>query len=401
MKKLEFVLVSTLLLVISCDWPFNAKESDENIFELNISHDIIRVMPTAQILLSWSEITVESFASFRIERKTVSDTLWTTVAELSNSLLTSYLDTINDDENLLYRVGIVDTEDKIVWAEGSTSIPRTTTVIIPDEFTTIQPAINSALLDDGDEIKVKPGHYAETLYIAGKDILIKSFDGYEYTFLTRTELPDSVDAQRVVNISSGTLDGFTIENGEPMHGSGGGIVIAGNAMVKNCYISDNYAKAYKNGGYGGGVYILDNGKLYNSIIVNNTCFKEGCPKGIFAHSAHGEIINNTIVSNDVLISGNCTGLVFINNIIYNTDPDIHFADDSSKSGVIIDYSILVQNNGLGQNNIYADPQFIDNIGFLTQLTSPAIDAGHPDEEYNDIDGTRNDIGAYGGPHNKK
>ena len=49
------------------------------------------------------------------------------------------------------------------------------------------------------------------------------------------------------------------------------------------------------------------------------------------------------------------------------------------------------------NNITGDPQFVDNIDLLLSPTSPGIDAGHPNELYLDADGTRNDIGAYGGP----
>ena len=35
--------------------------------------------------------------------------------------------------------------------------------------------------------------------------------------------------------------------------------------------------------------------------------------------------------------------------------------------------------------------------FTLRTSSPAIDAGDPDAAYNDIDGTRNDMGGYGGP----
>jgi hypothetical protein len=58
----------------------------------------------------------------------------------------------------------------------------------------------------------------------------------------------------------------------------------------------------------------------------------------------------------------------------------------------------------GANDISADPSF-DNahcsIGspssFALSGSSPAIDAGDPDNAYNDEDGSRNDMGAYGGP----
>ena len=48
----------------------------------------------------------------------------------------------------------------------------------------------------------------------------------------------------------------------------------------------------------------------------------------------------------------------------------------------------------------SDPKFVDweNGDYRLQSTSPAIDAGPPDPQYNDRNGSRNDIGMFGG-HN--
>ena len=50
--------------------------------------------------------------------------------------------------------------------------------------------------------------------------------------------------------------------------------------------------------------------------------------------------------------------------------------------------------------VVSDPQFTDDASGDFSLRagySPAIDAGDPDARYDDQDGTRNDIGALGGP----
>ena len=54
----------------------------------------------------------------------------------------------------------------------------------------------------------------------------------------------------------------------------------------------------------------------------------------------------------------------------------------------------------GNENLDADPKFTDkdNGDFTLALASPAINAGPPDTQYNDRDGSRNDIGMFGG-HN--
>ncbi|MFC1527168.1 hypothetical protein ACFL5D_00285 [Candidatus Neomarinimicrobiota bacterium] len=388
------IYIFLLLLSTGCNSPFKT-DTTVAIFELFASHDIVRVMPSATVLLFWDEITVESFQEYKIERKTVNDTAWTEVKSLYNPLQITYVDTIWNDDDLIYRVGIVDVDENTRWATTSISIPRTTSVIVPDVFETIQPAFVSGLMDDGDTIIVKPGTYEETISIAGKDVLIKSTDGFKSTLLLRTARPDSIDQLRVVNISSGILDGFSIKFGDPMHGSGGGISISKNATVKNCYIAQNVADSNENGG-GGGVFLGDNGNLYNNIIAYNSSYMDFA-NGIYIVAAHGEIINNTIVGNDIVIRGDCTGLLLRNNIIFDSYPDISFAPQASQAGVTIDYSLFDNNVSIGSDNINANPDFMDNVDFILSPNSPCIDAGHPDNQYLDKDGTRNDIGAYGGP----
>jgi len=58
----------------------------------------------------------------------------------------------------------------------------------------------------------------------------------------------------------------------------------------------------------------------------------------------------------------------------------------------------------GTGNIFSDPQFVlfsltdppESLDYHLRSSSPCIDAGNPDPQYNDLDGTRNDMGVYGG-----
>jgi len=79
------------------------------------------------------------------------------------------------------------------------------------------------------------------------------------------------------------------------------------------------------------------------------------------------------------------GVVVQNNLYYKTSS---LSTTRVAGGVIHSGSII------------ADPKFTDsaNGDFTLQATSPAINAGPPDPQYNDRDGTRNDIGMFGG-HN--
>ena len=388
MKKI--LIIATTFVILSCNWPFNTNTAKDDVFELTISHNIQRVMPSAHVILSWSEITVENFRAYIVERMFQTDTVWTSVAELSNEFLTSYTDTIWNDDDIHYRIGIIDIDDNILWANGSTIIPRTTSAIIPTEFLTIQPAFDADLIDDGDTIIVNPGTYKETLGIAGKDVLIISTDGYKRTILEPTPTNDPNEKKRVLYLASGVVSGFTIRKGAPSHGKpGGGIFVGQSGTVQNCWIYRNKSQT------GSGLYITSNGNAYNNNIINNNVESDG--RALYISDAHGEIINNTIVNNDIYINGNCDGLVLRNNIIYNSSPDISFSEQARLSDIIIDYSILDNNIDIGSNNIVANPGLLDLLDFELSPTSPGIDAGHPDDKYNDIDGSRNNIGSLGGP----
>jgi hypothetical protein len=66
----------------------------------------------------------------------------------------------------------------------------------------------------------------------------------------------------------------------------------------------------------------------------------------------------------------------------------------------VNYNLSQTGEGGGvllQNRVNADPAFVDTTDFVLGPTSPARNAGDPDPRFNDIDGTRNDMGIYGGP----
>lgn len=374
--KLVIIVTIFIMVTISCDWPFNTDTTDGDVFKLSISHNIERVMPTAEISLSWTEITVENFIKYQIEKRRPKDSKWTFVKEISDPFQLSYTDTIADDDDLTYRVGIFGGEYLVKWAEKSTIIPKITKIIIPDDFTNIRYAVESELIDPGDEIFVKPGEYTGGIELNKKDVNINSAGGFENTIINGG-----------VKMSTGIINGFTITGGSAV--SGAGCFLSGNSIVKNCFITNNYASIV-----GGGIYMGDSSAVYNSIIYDN--FAERGGNGIFIISSAGEVINNTLVENDIVFTGDCEDLIIRNNIVHNVDPAIspHFSYDTLN--FTIDYCLFNHDYGYEATNITGDPQILDYENFELDVSSPCIDAGHPDEQYNDMDGTRNDIGSYGG-----
>lgn len=59
----------------------------------------------------------------------------------------------------------------------------------------------------------------------------------------------------------------------------------------------------------------------------------------------------------------------------------------------------VENCGLGEGNRFEAPRFVNAelSDYRLQGDSSLIDAGHPSSEFNDADGSRSDMGVYGGP----
>lgn len=125
------------------------------------------------------------------------------------------------------------------------------------------------------------------------------------------------------------------------------------ADLQNCILNNNYASQY----------LLSGGYIVNTVISGNSG-----GGGIFA-SGGGTLLNSIIWGNSMPVN--------------YTSGDAIYSD--------------IQETVDGVGNINTDPLFSDELFHLNPL-SPCIDTGNPSPEFNDTDGTRNDMGAYGGPN---
>ena len=135
------------------------------------------------------------------------------------------------------------------------------------------------------------------------------------------------------------------------------------------------------------------------IISDNTASYDG--GGMYLKTSNPTLTNVTISDNTASYDGGGMYLsssipaTILNSILWNNTPD-QFNSEFYLDTVT--YS-NIQGGIEGEGNINVDPIFTDpeNGDYHLQGTSPCIDAGNPDSEYNDTDGSRNNMGAYGGP----
>jgi parallel beta-helix repeat protein len=249
----------------------------------------------------------------------------------------------------------------------------------------IQQAIN--ISETGDKILIRPGVYNEKIII---DKVIKIF---------------GIDPRECQIIYSGEGDAVTFtntsENAQIFRLSitslgGSGIICRSGSspVVKNNIISGN----------------TGNGIIVNSnafpVVINNTII-ENRDAGIFYNSDYMDYLDGTLVSGNVInniIILNDSGIIWYwpssspywrrfppefsyNNVWGNTQRDYLNSNSSS-----ITYSP-------SKGSISEDPEFVDMTGgdFRFKPSSLSIDAGWDGPTYADPDGTRNDMGAYGGP----
>lgn len=250
--------------------------------------------------------------------------------------------------------------------------PLSTQRIVPDDYPTIQEAIDAA--NHRDEIVLKEKTYKEKINLKGKNVIIRSTNPTssavrDNTIIDGTPL-DINDTKPIVTFagtetSQCMIRGLKFINGETMYGSvfycnGSKAIIEYNNItqnktsypiaessifhrsygkIANNLISSNNTSVF-------GIFYDCDGKIINNILsLNNILNADSGNNGIFKN-CDGTIQNNTISNNTGYIFKNCDGGI-VNNMVVNNKP----SGTANNIGLIDNANGIMLNNVIGNNNM--------------------------------------------------
>jgi hypothetical protein len=272
----------------------------------------------------------------------------------------------------------------IVEFDGPPIEPRT--LLVPEEYPTIQIAINAAR--NGDRVLVGPGTYYESINFRGKNITVRGADGPLHTAITNERMVNLVTFDRG-ETHDAVLEGFTL--------SGGWIAVlcvnSAPTIRRNICV---------------GQQVSNWAAICLSGPVDTAIDQNGEPRyGAHFGDAPAVIVNNTIVNstNGGISSFSIAPPTIWNNIIaFNAHYGIHHQGGGQQQMPLVGYNDVYGNGNAnyynipdpGPGSISVDPLF-DNRPLVPNYTllleSPCINAGDPNPRFNDPDGSRNDMGA--------
>ncbi len=288
---------------------------------------------------------------------------------------------------------------------------------VPQDHPTIGGAI--VIASPGDTVLVDDGVYHEHNIVINKSLVLESVGGnttIDGDFSNRIFQVDITDNDVFI------INGFNIIRGDPGRARGGAIMrISGKIEVYNCVFANNRANGGIVDGLGEGDPDFSIGQkkvlIVNCSFFDNSAENHPGVRGVTA--VRCMFYNNTAWNNPTVLvhsrafncvaygntggvgsnrwtTGGASGGELVNCVLWANSGFGGQQIDQTSPPISVTYSIIEGGyDGLG--NIEVNPLFrlSDKHDFVLLSNSPAIDSGDP--SILDPDGSRSDIGAFGGP----
>lgn len=235
------------------------------------------------------------------------------------------------------------------------------------DYYTITEAYNASA--SGDTIFIRSGVYPEGLLEVEHIVHFVGEDKYSVTWT----FADNNYMVRFNGYSSGSsINNITF--------LGSYVYCVENLDVYNCIFNNSYINIF---------YCVVNAN--NSVFINDYAF--------YAYGGidYCNLINCIFYNNNSNAFDDLDYLTFQNCIFINC-PD---NTPGGNASISITYSCFYNSEFVyGYGNINSNPLIVDiaNGNYRLQAGSPCIDTGNPAANQNDPDGSRNDMGVYGGPN---
>ncbi|NMC42612.1 MAG: T9SS type A sorting domain-containing protein [candidate division Zixibacteria bacterium] len=275
---------------------------------------------------------------------------------------------------------------EMIWVDGTYGDDTTGSGTYTSPYRTIAKGI--AMATDLDTVQVKPGTYVENINFGGKRIIVNGQYGPAMTILKPAN-PLLSTVTMTTGEGVGTqFSGFTFTAGGDCYP----FLIGGGAIP----VITNHVFDYNIRGVAGNNKAVIKTTSSNPLITKNVFCRNGGISCIGIWSGTARIINNTFDDNArgfLTISGQG---IAENNIVTNS-----WQYGIYGTWTTLDYNDVYNNNpnyqsaNPGTHSLSVDPLYLNRttLNFFLDSTSACIDAGDPGAWYNDLDGTRNDMGG--------
>ncbi|MCJ7554359.1 MAG: hypothetical protein MUO34_10800 [Ignavibacteriaceae bacterium] len=253
------------------------------------------------------------------------------------------------------------------------------------------------IIDSSASLKIEPG--VELYFEEGKSLIVKGeleAIGQIYYRIYFLPYRNNWAGIKILNADSQSFFHFCtfteIYSPDPVS-VGSILIFESNSNFRNCYFENN--AAYFGGAIAAYSSIID---IRNVIFNLNQALNSGA--AIYSQNSDIVLINNVFNKNKSMNPGGAVTILLPN--LTEIQNNIFYENTANERLSHLLYSSSDSTNYIEQYNYIAlenmDPYFISEYNFGLFYDSPCKNAGNPAEEFNDVNGTRNDQGAYGGPY---